>query len=237
MSTTLNGWPITDSTYRFWVKGDSNGCAVRPELVPAFEWLAEQLSQVEPLVSLNGWRSQADNTYYHGHPRSDHMSGTAIDFNGAKHPYEANQKGAWTSGFSATQTKKIREILKYAGIFEWGADYPVGLRDAMHFGLKPGTTRTQVLNFIDRMEDDEMASKADQILAELKAISSKLTLVEARTTKYLDSKNSETLGLVRTIEARTTKYLDSKNSETLYNTRELLALSKDETPIQVRNDG
>src|SRR5690606_23664702 len=109
------------------------------DVATLLEWVAEQFHErVEPVVTYNGYRTSKFNKQIGGAARSNHISGTAIDINGARHPYEQHlPKGtAWTDGFTSTQRKTIRAILaETEGTVFWGADFNRGYRDAMHFEI------------------------------------------------------------------------------------------------------
>lgn len=139
--TTMNGWPdakASDVT-RVVVGDDVDGCTVLKGDVATVltEFMRRFHERVEPITTANGWRSRAFNTQVGGASGSNHISGTAVDLNGARHPYEAHQPGrAWSSGFTAAQTAELRRLLvEFAGVIRWGADFPRGKRDSMHFEI------------------------------------------------------------------------------------------------------
>jgi len=102
-------------------------------------WLGRELNAgVEKAVSFYGWRTPATNRNVGGSPDSNHVSGTAIDFNGAKHRNEAAHGHArLSSGWSSSQVKAIRTLLKAcSGVVHWGGDYNPGYRDYMHFDVR-----------------------------------------------------------------------------------------------------
>jgi hypothetical protein len=157
---TNNGWSaVTEAAVtRVYVAGDVNGCTFRSgDVATVFTWLFEQIdTRVEHVTMLNGWRSVAENTKDGGDPGSNHLSGTAGDVNGFKHPYEhllpvGQRYGNYHSGWTNSQIAEIRKILAEAGLFAWGLDYGSGWRDAMHFDLRSGTTAAQVRVFADKV--------------------------------------------------------------------------------------
>jgi hypothetical protein len=101
-------------------------------------WVAAQIhGEVESITTLYGWRDRETNTRVGGDPRSNHMSGTALDINGARHPYERTRPIGWSSGFTTHETADIRRILEAAGgTVRWGLDFNRGYRDAMHFEVR-----------------------------------------------------------------------------------------------------
>lgn len=163
---TLNGWPEVSEqgVVRIVVGGDANGATVLAgDAATAFRWLLEQFhTRVEPITEVNGWRSAAFNKQIGGAARSNHISGTAVDVNGAKHPFEHHHPGkTYSSGFTAAQEREVRSILREARLFAWGLDFPVGRRDAMHFELATGTTKPDVAAFVARINPPSAHAPAD----------------------------------------------------------------------------
>ncbi|GEA82492.1 D-Ala-D-Ala carboxypeptidase family metallohydrolase [Cellulomonas sp. CW35] len=159
---TMNGWSDAreSSVTRIVVGDDANGATVRDgDVARAFVWLLEQLHErVEKVAVVNGWRSRAFNTQVGGAAGSNHISGTAVDVNGARHPFELHQpRGTpYVSGFSAAQERAVRDVLRDAGgLFVWGLDFPRGRRDAMHFELARGTTLADVRAFVGRVTEQK----------------------------------------------------------------------------------
>ncbi|KMM44852.1 hypothetical protein CWIS_13540 [Cellulomonas sp. A375-1] len=154
---TLNGWPEASqvAVVRIVAGGDRDGATVLAgDVAAAFVWLLEQFhARVEPITEVNGWRSAAFNKQIGGAARSNHISGTAVDVNGARHPFERHHPGKrYSSGFTDAQARTVRAILREAGgLFRWGLDFPVGKRDAMHFELASGTTTHDVAAFVARI--------------------------------------------------------------------------------------
>lgn len=149
---TNNGWSIVDADQvtRVYVGADGDGCTfLSGDVATLFAWFFDQLHRrVEPVYMLNGWRSAADNAYYGGAAGSNHMSGTAGDVNGDRHPYEAHTK-PWSSGWTSAQQATVRQIMAEArGLISWGLDYAPGVRDAMHFDLTAGATAAQVRSLV-----------------------------------------------------------------------------------------
>lgn len=163
---TLNGWPAVgeSAVVRMFVGGDANGATVLSgDVATAFRWLLEQFhARVEPIKEVNGWRSAAFNKQIGGAARSNHISGTAVDVNGAKHPFEHHHPGRpYSSGFTNAQGRTVRAILKESGgLFGWGLDFPVGRRDAMHFELANGTTKADVASFVAKLRAGKAATLA-----------------------------------------------------------------------------
>lgn len=145
MDTTRNGWPVGPAqltTVRVAGCNDT-GDTCAGDVTVVLQSFAEAFhAQVEPLVTINGFRSAAKNAEVNGDKNSNHLSGTALDLNGGTHPYEANlpkhQRGdAYRSGFTADQVSRVRALLAgFDGVVKWGLDFNLGHRDAMHFEIK-----------------------------------------------------------------------------------------------------
>lgn len=171
---TNNGWNVVDGDQvtRRWIGADTDGCTfLSGPVADLFVWFFDQLHQhVEPVTMLNGWRSAADNAYYGGAAGSNHMSGTAGDVNGYKHPYEAHTR-PWSSGWTAEQQHMIRLLMaQTGGLISWGLDYAVGIRDAMHFDLSPGTTPAQVAAFVHTLHTPPPPEEEDMTPEQAKTL-------------------------------------------------------------------
>lgn len=157
MATSNNGWP-KDPPLQTVTAGGKSTRLVIGAAGNLLEWFARQFhARVEPLVTFNGYRSSALNDASGGIKTSNHLSGTAIDLNGYRHPYEATASPAnkyqnYKSGFTAAQTAEIRRILSEAqGAIRWGQDFAYGYRDAMHFEIRGGVqTVNNVLDSVSR---------------------------------------------------------------------------------------
>lgn len=145
MTTTRNGWTAGPAAR---VAITAPGCAdtgnVRAgDVATVMQALARMFdAEVEPLAEINGYRTPAYNASVGGDPNSNHISATALDLNGSRHPYEpklpASQRGAnYRHGFTAAQVVTIRKILAcFDGVIAWGLDFNKGYRDAMHFEIR-----------------------------------------------------------------------------------------------------
>lgn len=122
------------------------GCSTRVRTGDAatlLRWVAKQIDAggIESASTVFGWRDPVVNSRAGGIPTSNHLSGTAIDYNGGRHPYEATRPQQWTSGWSSSDQEAIRAILEAtSGTVNWGLDYGPGFRDAMHFEVKASAT-------------------------------------------------------------------------------------------------
>ena len=138
MARTLNGWTVLDGKRLVtWRAGKASCSTVGGNAGVLLRYAARQFDRrVEPVATCYGWRSVATNTAAGGVARSNHLSGTAIDVNGGRHPWE-KRGGAYRSGFTAAQESTIRRICaETSGRIVWGGAWPVGQRDAMHLEVR-----------------------------------------------------------------------------------------------------
>src|SRR5665647_2518078 len=105
-TTTMNGWSLTSVPLATIAAGGHSTRVRAGAVATVLGHVARRFhAEVEPLVTFYGWRSVATCAAVGGHPRSNHPSGTAIDFNGYAHPYKA------PINFTAAQVAAIRRIL------------------------------------------------------------------------------------------------------------------------------
>lgn len=136
-----NGWPEqTDANggYKFLApNGQVVERIISLDLVKLFAYaLMRWHTEIEPITVAYGGRTPAQNASVNGAPDSNHTSFTAIDANGAKHPYEAHIFGAWFSGFSAAGLATLRDILSVCEVLQWGGDFHSPYRDSMHLQVR-----------------------------------------------------------------------------------------------------
>lgn len=176
MATTNNGYTIAPrgSSLLTSIKVGTQKATVRAGH-PGWllRWVTQQLhAAVEPVATLNGWRDPATNAKAGGVRDSNHLSGTALDYNGARHRWEAklpaNQRGAhFDDGWTNAQTAKVHAILAATNhTVQWGADvsarYPIGQRDAMHFEIRGSAA--EVTKAVARLNKGSVKVTTDVLL-------------------------------------------------------------------------
>lgn len=138
MAVTMNGYTRIDAIDSRLVLAGVAGHTTRLLGGPVERVLTEVgrrfHAEVEPVSAFNGWRSAALNAASGGITTSNHLSGTAVDINGYRHP--RYQHGT----FTAEQVATIRRILAdLGGVVRWGGDWNGDGRstesdvDEMHF--------------------------------------------------------------------------------------------------------
>ncbi|MFC8732192.1 M15 family metallopeptidase [Luteimicrobium sp. NPDC057192] len=145
MVATQNGYKYIGGTSQLaTIKAGAQHTQVRKgDTATVLGFLVRELNAAcEPCNTLFGWRTAATNANVGGSPDSNHISGTAVDYNGGRHPNEAAHGGKRLgSGWSAYDTKAIRTLLAALnGVVHWGADYAPGYRDYMHFDVRATTS-------------------------------------------------------------------------------------------------
>lgn len=166
MVATDNGWPAIAAGLATIVCG-SRSCRTAPvPVATVLQWTVRQYAaRVEPVVTLTGHRSAAVNAAAGGIARSNHLSGTAIDINGFRYPYEYTHRKTWRPGFSGDRLAAVRSILADAGgVLRWGGDFAPPRRDEMHWEIAPGTTTSRVAALAAKIteEDDDMFTDHDR---------------------------------------------------------------------------
>lgn len=150
MPSSVNGFPIGAQLATI-TAGDHSCRVAAGDIATILQYCARQWDKhVEPIETLYGYRSAEDNRAIGGDAGSNHISGTAIDINGALRPYEphlvpAKRGAAYALEMSAEQLATMRRILaSVAPVVQWGWDYPRGLRDPMHLQIRHGVTAAQL---------------------------------------------------------------------------------------------
>ena len=138
VATTYNGWSAIAASETTSITAGSKSTSIRQgDVATVLSYFATQFdARVEAISAFNGYRSFESNLAAGGSCRSDHMSGTALDINGGAHPWEARPGVVYPAngGFTTSQLAAIRAIqAEVSGVVQWGGDYGVGNRDAMHF--------------------------------------------------------------------------------------------------------
>lgn len=174
MTTSYNGWPAApDLPLRpLVVAGEAfvPGILDDDDVYTVLQYVAEQMHErVEPIVR-DDWH-QADDWGFNYRATtgaaslSNHASGTAIDYNSTRHPYDVPA----SRNFTMVQIATIHEIIADLPVV-WGGDYRYH-PDAMHFEIMG--SRDAVRGAAERIRNQrkdwfDMASEADlrRIIAE-----------------------------------------------------------------------
>lgn len=139
MSTSYNGWSASPSlpTRPLVVAGEAFVPGVRDDadVFTVLQYVAQQMHErVEPIVR-DDWH-QGDDWGFSYRPTtgdsstmSCHASGTAIDYNATRHPYDVPT----SRNFTAAQIATVHDIIADLPIV-WGGDYRYH-PDAMHFEI------------------------------------------------------------------------------------------------------
>lgn len=142
---TNNGYSSSPAPSLRTVKVHGHSTHVRKgDVATLLGWVVAQLdASVEACTTLYGYRTIAENTRAHGVLDSNHLSATAVDYNGGRHPWEHGK--ALASGYTDTQVADLHAILAATGhTVQWGGDvsgrYKIGSRDWMHLEVR-GTAK------------------------------------------------------------------------------------------------
>lgn len=188
MSTSYNGWPASpDLPIRpLTVAGESfvPGVLDNDNVYTVLKYVAEQMhARVEPIIR-SGWHDMDDWGFSYRPSTGDssrlscHASGTAIDYNATRHPYNVSPY----ANFTQAQINEIHQILNEVGVVVWGGDW--NTPDAMHFEINGSAA--EVAAAADRIrkmsQEDEMA----QYEGMLATIIEKLDASAAREKKIIE---------------------------------------------------
>lgn len=123
-----NGWPMVNSDECTWVTVPGTSVSLQIQngqpLAILRAFAADFNAYVEPLRDPDSACWTPTNSV----PTSNHLSGTACDFNWNDHPFQVSY-----AGFSSRETATVRELLDfYEQTVFWGQDWQ-SPKDAMHF--------------------------------------------------------------------------------------------------------
>lgn len=149
MAVSQNGFNV-DPPRRTITAGKCSASVRAGDVADVLEYHARQYdARVEPLVTLNGYRSAAGNAST-GTPvsNSNHRSATAVDANGARYPYEyavRQRGGTYRNAMPDAKVAIVRAILaELDGVLRWGRDFASPYRDEMHYEVAPGVTLARI---------------------------------------------------------------------------------------------
>lgn len=147
MGKSLNGWPVPPLKLKtFQIPGTKRRVTLDADAGRILVALAEDYHKTVRKIDVGPW----DEGGYNNRPArnanamSNHASGTAIDLNWSE---EGALNSAWGKRFFAQAKVKIaiaRIKKRYGSVVFHGADWRT-LKDYMHWEIKPGVSRTQVL--------------------------------------------------------------------------------------------
>ena len=144
MGVTMNGFARVDLAADarladVSVAGHSTRLLAGPVAIVLVEVGRRFDAEVEPVTEFNGWRDGGVNSGAGGIGNSNHLSGTAVDINGRKHPRFVH------GTFTPDQVVAIRRIIAdLQGVVRWGGDWNGDGRltesnaDEMHFEIVAG---------------------------------------------------------------------------------------------------
>lgn len=204
MATSINGWPannpsliasqlIPGTQVKVRVRADAPGLLLL-EVASAFDRLVEDIDNVRG--GLDDW-GYAERPIRGGSATSNHASGTAVDIDALRHPFQ--KKGTFTKAQVAT----IHTILKAAlGVVDWGGDWTSPV-DEMHIEIAPGKTMQDCQRALVAMRafnngDDELSAQFEAAMtAKFDAFLKKYDVLEKDLRADLHVKQLQTDQLVK----------------------------------------
>lgn len=158
-NTTLNGWPYPAKKMKaFTVEGTSRKLTLDVDAGRLLAALAADYHRtVRPIdegaVDEGGFCDR-DARAAAGH-KSNHANGTACDLNWSKEGARGSVSG--TQFFAQIQTQLAIRAIKqrYGSCVQWGGDWSPKFNDPMHWEIKPGVSRADVVALADRLGIDK----------------------------------------------------------------------------------
>lgn len=126
--TSENGWPMVDEQSCEWITVPGTDVRLQIQQGQPLALLRAFAADFNAYVELLRDRDSACWTATNSVATSNHLSGTACDFNWDSHPFRI-----LNAGFTSEQINTIRDLLEfYENTIWWGNDWSEP-RDAMHF--------------------------------------------------------------------------------------------------------
>lgn len=149
MTESLNGWPVPPQKLKtFKVPGANRRLTLDKDAGRVLVALAADYHKTVRSIDQgrvdDGGYNDRNATLAPG-KKSNHASGTAIDLNWSE---EGAMGSNWGKKFfsDVKNLARVSAIKKrYAEVVQWGGDWRA--KDYMHWEIKPGVTRKQVLDF------------------------------------------------------------------------------------------
>lgn len=157
MTVSLNGWPVPPKKLvTFKIPGTKRAVTLDADAGPVLVALAADYHKTVRPIDVGPWDEGGYNNRDARNAagkKSNHASGTAIDLNWSE---EGAQNSAWGKRFFATvKAKAAIAILRkrYGAVLFWGGDWRT-FKDYMHWEIKPGVSRDEVLALRKKLKID-----------------------------------------------------------------------------------
>lgn len=147
MAVSLNGWNVPPKVLRtFKIPGANRRVTLDIDAGPILVALAADYHKTVRAIDKGTWDEGGFNNRQarNANAKSNHASGTAIDLNWSE---EGALNSAWGKRFFAQAKTKLAVAAikrRYGSVVQWGGDWN-RLKDYMHWEIKPGTSRSEVL--------------------------------------------------------------------------------------------
>lgn len=248
MAKTFNGWPVIRHPGRGTFKAP-NGKTVytaNDDVATIFKYVAEQWHErIEtlPKAQYNTYPNEREGyIVIHGSRpygtlvgqgnNSNHVSGTAMDILGGRHPYELTNPpekrfDGYDDGFSNRQRYQLIQIRNEIGkndnglwILRLGIHFAPGWRDGMHVEIAPGISSSDVhqaaLRLSKKSESEEEFDMSDAQYQELKQGQEELLdFLKHHIGLDLSAAEKKDLGTTRDLALKQMLTLDAKRTKIL----------------------
>ena len=157
MTQSLNGWPVPPKELKkFKVPGANRNITLDKDAGrPLIALVADYHKNVRAIdqgPTDEGGYADRDARSAPG-KKSNHASGTAVDINWSE---EGAMGSNWGKKFFSDVTNAAKVLIlkkRYGAILQWGGDWKA--KDYMHWEIKPGINRQDVLDFCKKNSIDE----------------------------------------------------------------------------------
>ena len=156
MAVSLNRWQVPSPRLRtFDIPGTKRRVTLDADAGRILVALAADYDATVRRIDVGPWDEGAYNNRQarNAAALSNHASGTAIDLNWSE---EGALNSAWGKRFFAQAQTRLaiaRIKARYGSAVQWGGDWN-RLKDYMHWEIKPGTSRADVMRLAKKLNID-----------------------------------------------------------------------------------
>lgn len=162
MTVSINGWPVPPKKLvTYDIPGTKRRVTLDSDAGPLLVALAADYHRTVRAIDKGTWDEGGFNNRQarNANAKSNHASGTAIDLNWSE---EGAVNSAWGKRFFAqAKTRLAMAALKrrYGSVVFWGGDWS-RIKDYMHWEIKPGTSRAEVIALRKKLKIDDKGRRA-----------------------------------------------------------------------------
>lgn len=149
MTVSLNGWPVPPrKLVTLSIPGTNRRVTVEADAGPILVALAADYHKTVRKIDVGPWDEGGYNdrdARLAAGKKSNHASATAVDLNWSKEGAMGSSAGKKFFSQAVVAAKVLVLKKRYGAVLQWGGDWRA--KDYMHWEIKPGVSRAQVLAF------------------------------------------------------------------------------------------